>query len=306
METRQLDTLRPDEEGVVARVDAPGGLRHRLVEMGFVPGTTVAVAAAMLIVSLGVYFLVGRAARRDQVTALRTAAQRERKAPAAQGRLVAVSGTQAALLTPGGKVVLGRRSRKLPEPPRAASVKSRVARFGGDGRALLRKLPDGMWLALARRDPQSALVLTRLARYLWILSLIAVVVSAAVASEMRTMFEQVVNGGTGVAAAVPGYLIGGKTGTSQIPYDNGTPGYIPGAFDATFVGFAPANHPVLSVIVTLNRPTPIYGGAVAAPVFSKIMAYALHRYDVPTSPGLHGKPQSQAPSTITALVRQSA
>lgn len=45
METRQLNTLRPGEEGVVTRLDAPPGLRHRLVEMGFVPGTTVAVAA---------------------------------------------------------------------------------------------------------------------------------------------------------------------------------------------------------------------------------------------------------------------
>jgi ferrous iron transport protein B len=40
-----LDTLEPGEEGVVARVDAPRDLRHRLVEMGFVPGTTVTVAA---------------------------------------------------------------------------------------------------------------------------------------------------------------------------------------------------------------------------------------------------------------------
>jgi len=45
VETRQLDTLKPDEEGVVARVDAPRDLRHRLVEMGFVPGTTVSVVA---------------------------------------------------------------------------------------------------------------------------------------------------------------------------------------------------------------------------------------------------------------------
>jgi ferrous iron transport protein B len=46
VETRQLDALRPGEEGVVVRVDAPRGLRHRLVEMGLVPGTTVAVAGA--------------------------------------------------------------------------------------------------------------------------------------------------------------------------------------------------------------------------------------------------------------------
>ena len=131
------------------------------------------------------------------------------------------------------------------------------------------------------------------------------VMPAAVAKELVPMFEQVVNNGTGVASAVPGYLVAGKTGTAQIPADNGTAGYITGAFDATFVGFAPANHPVLSAIVELNRPTPIYGGAVAAPVFSKVMAYALHRYDVPATPGLGGKPQATAPTTLTALVRQA-
>jgi cell division protein FtsI (penicillin-binding protein 3) len=131
------------------------------------------------------------------------------------------------------------------------------------------------------------------------------VVPAGVASELTTMLEQVVDNGTGVAGSVPGYLVAGKTGTSQIPADNGTPGYITGAFDATFVGFAPANHPVLSAIVVLDQPTPIYGGAVAAPVFSKIMSYALHRYDVPTSPGLKGKSQATVPATLTALVKQA-
>ena len=130
------------------------------------------------------------------------------------------------------------------------------------------------------------------------------VIPEAVARELVPMFEQVVDSGTGVAAAVPGYLVAGKTGTAQIPADNRTAGYLT-AYDATFVGFAPANHPVLSSIVVLNRPTPIYGGAVAAPVFSKIMAYALHRYDVPATPGLGGKPQATAPSTLTALVRQA-
>jgi cell division protein FtsI (penicillin-binding protein 3) len=131
------------------------------------------------------------------------------------------------------------------------------------------------------------------------------VVSPAVDGDLVNMFEQVVDAGTGVAAAVPGYLVAGKTGTAQIPADNGTAGYVTGAYEATFVGFAPANHPVLSAIVVLDRPTPIYGGAVAAPVFSKLMAYALHRYDVPTTPGLGGRPQVATPKTLTALVRES-
>jgi membrane peptidoglycan carboxypeptidase len=87
-----------------------------------------------------------------------------------------------------------------------------------------------------------------------------------------------------VLAGVPGYTVAGKTGTAQIP-DLVHGGYIPGAYEATFAGFAPAENPALSAIVVLEHPSPIYGGTVAAPVFSQIMRYALHRYGIPTSPG---------------------
>jgi cell division protein FtsI (penicillin-binding protein 3) len=108
--------------------------------------------------------------------------------------------------------------------------------------------------------------------------------SKEVSSELTTMMEQVVQDGTAVAAGVPGYTVAGKTGTAQVP-DPVHGGYIPGAYMATFAGFAPAENPALSTIVVLNRPQPIYGGTVAAPVFSEVMQYALHRYDIPTSPG---------------------
>jgi len=107
--------------------------------------------------------------------------------------------------------------------------------------------------------------------------------SPLVAQELVKMLVRVVAGGTGTQAAVSGYTIAGKTGTAQIPYA-GRPAYIPGAYNATFVGFAPAEHPVLSMIVVIQRPTPvIYGGSVSAPVFARVMGYALHRYGVPTS-----------------------
>ncbi|HEY8081624.1 MAG TPA: penicillin-binding protein 2, partial [Acidimicrobiales bacterium] len=106
-----------------------------------------------------------------------------------------------------------------------------------------------------------------------------------VASELSQMLIQVVRGGTGTQAAVSGYTIAGKTGTAQIPYP-GRAAYIPGAYNATFVGYAPALHPVLSMIVVIQRPTPvIYGGSVAAPVFARVMNYALHRYGVPSTRG---------------------
>lgn len=109
------------------------------------------------------------------------------------------------------------------------------------------------------------------------------VLPVAVANELVKMLVQVVAGGTGTEAAVPGYTIAGKTGTAQIPVA-GEAKYLTGAYNATFVGFAPAQHPELTMIVMIQRPTPvIYGGDVAAPVFARVMAYALHRYGVPTS-----------------------
>jgi cell division protein FtsI (penicillin-binding protein 3) len=111
------------------------------------------------------------------------------------------------------------------------------------------------------------------------------VLSPQVASQLTTMLKEVVLAGTGTNAVVPGYSVAGKTGTSQIPYSN-IRGYIPGAYNASFVGFAPASNPVLTTIVVINRPTPQYfGGEVAAPVFSSIMSYALHRYNIPSTIG---------------------
>lgn len=108
------------------------------------------------------------------------------------------------------------------------------------------------------------------------------VIAPAIDSELTTMFEGVVTHGTGTSGAIAGYTVAGKTGTAQIPSPNHV-GYTPGAFYGTFAGFAPAQAPVLSAVVVLEHPTPIYGGAVAAPVFAKIMEYALHHYGIPTS-----------------------
>jgi cell division protein FtsI/penicillin-binding protein 2 len=101
-------------------------------------------------------------------------------------------------------------------------------------------------------------------------------------AELVKMLQSVVSTGTGVEAAIDGYTVAGKTGTAQIP-DPAHGGYIPGAFVGSFAGFAPAENPVLSAIVVLNNPTPIYGGSVAAPVFSTIVQYALQHYGIPTT-----------------------
>ena len=111
------------------------------------------------------------------------------------------------------------------------------------------------------------------------------VMSTRVAQQLNAMLQQVVSRGTGTSATILGYKVAGKTGTSQIPFP-GTAKFISGAYNATFVGFAPANHPVLSMIVVVQRPqSSIFGGVVAAPVFQRVMTYALQHYNIPASGG---------------------
>jgi len=108
-------------------------------------------------------------------------------------------------------------------------------------------------------------------------------ISPNVDATMSKMLQQVVLAGTGTNAIIPGYSVAGKTGTASMPYP-GRAQLLTGDFNASFVGYAPANAPVLSMIVVVERPqTTIYGGAVAAPVFQQVMSYALHHYGIPSN-----------------------
>ena len=98
------------------------------------------------------------------------------------------------------------------------------------------------------------------------------VVSPTAAATMRSMLQDVVANGTGTKAQIPGYDVAGKTGTARKPpYDKPPYKYV-----ASFAGFAPASSPRLAAIVVLDEPQNNYfGGQAAAPVFSRIMEYAL-------------------------------
>ncbi len=102
------------------------------------------------------------------------------------------------------------------------------------------------------------------------------VVSPQTALEMTKMLTGVVSDGTGACAAIPGYIVAGKTGTSRKAVDGG---YSHGTM-ASFIGFAPAQHPRLAAIVVLDEPSSQYGGTAAAPVFAGVMQFALTRSDV--------------------------
>jgi cell division protein FtsI (penicillin-binding protein 3) len=107
------------------------------------------------------------------------------------------------------------------------------------------------------------------------------VVKPAVALAVRRMLEMATqSGGTAPKAQVTGYRVAGKTGTAH-KLENG--GYAPDKYVSSFVGFAPVSDPRLIVAVMIDDPRngPYYGGLVAAPVFSSVMAGSLRLLAVP-------------------------
>jgi cell division protein FtsI/penicillin-binding protein 2 len=106
------------------------------------------------------------------------------------------------------------------------------------------------------------------------------ILSQALATQLNAMLQNVVLGGTGMLAAVPGYRVAGKTGTAQVP--DGKGGYALGRYVASFVGMVPASSPRLVILVVVNEPqSVIWGGSVAAPAFSQIASYDLQYLEVP-------------------------
>lgn len=108
------------------------------------------------------------------------------------------------------------------------------------------------------------------------------VVSTQTASMLTSMLEEVVGpGGTAPNAAIPGYRVAGKTGTAN-RYDQALKKY--SGYTASFIGYAPADHPRFVVAVTLQAPVNgHFGSQVAAPVFKQVMEYALAANAVPPS-----------------------
>jgi cell division protein FtsI/penicillin-binding protein 2 len=106
------------------------------------------------------------------------------------------------------------------------------------------------------------------------------VIGASVSAELRDMLRGVfADGGTASGAAIPGFDLAGKTGTAN-EVVNGT--YSSTAYAASFIGFVPARAPKLLVAVMVDRPQgAIYGGAVAAPAFQKIVGWAVPYLGIP-------------------------
>ncbi len=119
------------------------------------------------------------------------------------------------------------------------------------------------------------------------------VVSVRTAEQVQRMMESVTApDGTAPGAAIPGYRVGGKTGTAQRVTEAG--GYDDNATVISFAGMAPADDPMFSMYIVLDDPASGFGGGSGGgPVFHDVMTYALQRYAVAPT----GEPAPRIPTT---------
>ena len=107
------------------------------------------------------------------------------------------------------------------------------------------------------------------------------VISGRTAATLREMMEGVILEGTGKPAQLDGYTAAGKSGTAQ-EIDPATGRYAPNQYVASFVGFAPVNEAVVTILVVLDSPVGVHhGGDVGGPVFKRIAEQVLAYLNVP-------------------------
>jgi cell division protein FtsI (penicillin-binding protein 3) len=142
---------------------------------------------------------------------------------------------------------------------------------------------DGVYMA-PRIIDQISLKTQGLSAAQWVPSQISRgerIMSARTAWELRKMMYAAVDHGTGVAAQIQGYSIGGKTGTAQ-KINPLTKHYDVNRYVASFVGLAPIQRPRIAVVVVIDSPqTSIYGSNIAAPTFRKIVSEAMRLLAIP-------------------------
>jgi cell division protein FtsI (penicillin-binding protein 3) len=124
-------------------------------------------------------------------------------------------------------------------------------------------------------------------------------ISATTARELRRMLEAVATrDGTARRAAIPGYLVAGKTGTVRKVAATG--GYDSERHQSVFIGMVPAEHPRLVGLVMIDEPSAgdYYGGVVAAPVFSAVLQGALRLLQIAPDACTHDCPPPVRPEQL--------
>jgi cell division protein FtsI (penicillin-binding protein 3) len=109
------------------------------------------------------------------------------------------------------------------------------------------------------------------------------VVSKETAKQVRDILESAVTEGQIKEAALDGYRVGAKTGTSQSPCDDGVSGFC--GYTASMIGMAPMDDPRFIVEVVLQRPKGSIYGITNGPVFRSVMSQTLRTFSIQPSAG---------------------
>jgi cell division protein FtsI (penicillin-binding protein 3) len=106
------------------------------------------------------------------------------------------------------------------------------------------------------------------------------IVSKELAEQILSMLKEAAEDGGGTKAKIPGYQVGGKTGTA---YMLGPNGYDKSRYTSSFVGIAPLSDPQLVCVVVIHgvKGTVHYGSQVSAPIFAKVISSALRYLNIP-------------------------
>lgn len=126
------------------------------------------------------------------------------------------------------------------------------------------------------------------------------VISRDSSEQVSKMLRSVVVNGHGKRADVPGYLVGGKTGTAQIAKTD-SKGYEEGVNIGSFAGYAPTNDAKFVVLVKIINPKGVeWAESSAAPTFGKVMKFLLEYYKVKPTEDPKTSPMYKTYNTDTA------
>ncbi|MEN2745914.1 penicillin-binding protein 2 [Sinomonas halotolerans] len=109
------------------------------------------------------------------------------------------------------------------------------------------------------------------------------VMSESTAQQVKDMLESAVTTGHVEPAAIDGYRVGAKTGTSEAPREDGVAGY--SGVTSSLIGMAPMEDPRFIVAVVVQRPKGDIFGIANAEVFRSVLSQTLRLYNVPPSTG---------------------
>jgi stage V sporulation protein D (sporulation-specific penicillin-binding protein) len=126
-------------------------------------------------------------------------------------------------------------------------------------------------------------------------------ISAETSAIMRDVLESVVSKGSGKNCYIPGYRVGGKTGTAQ-KYDKNHQ-VMTGSHIASFIGFAPADDPQIVVLIIVDEPQVAvdFGSVVAAPYVKDVLLNSLQYFKIEPDLTAAGVPEQVTVPEVSHL-----